>query len=52
MSLVPDNDEIEEEKLSSSEEIIKWLKVIAVLLGEMVDEDSNDIYEDIDNGNS
>jgi hypothetical protein len=41
----PDHEQTLEELI---EENTKWLKVIAILLGNMDGNDPNDIYEDID----
>ena len=48
MSFDADNPEHEENLKELLEEQIKWLKVIATLLGNMDGNDPNDIYEDIE----
>lgn len=48
MSFEPNDQESTEELKDSQNDIIKWLKVIAHILGDMQNIDPNEIYEDID----
>ena len=48
MSVEAENVEHEQESEESQQDIIKWLKVIAHILGRMQGIDEAELYEDID----
>ena len=48
MSFEPDNQEKANSLEENQSEIIKWLKVIAIILGDAQGMDPEEIYEDIE----
>ena len=48
MSFEPDNTDHNERETEGTDDIIRWLKVIAHILGDMQDLDKDEIYEDMD----